>query len=286
MTSKELKIWQTAPLPFQGQKRMFIQPFKKALNEMMSKNKIDIIVDLFGGSGLLSHIAKRLHPDCRVIYNDYDNFNKRLLNIDKTNMLLSDIRDLLGDYPRNKKIIEPFKKQIIKRIADEENKGYVDYITLSASLLFAGKYAISLDELQKHTLYNTVKRFNYEVDSMLYLSGLEITSNDYQLLFNQFKNMKNVLFFVDPPYLSTDTKSYNSDKYWKLADYLNVLNVLKDTNYIFFTSNKSSIIELCDWFSDNYKLINPLKDAQVEAHHNYVNGDTKSYIDYMIYKTK
>ena len=50
---------------------------------------------------------------------------------------------------------------------------------------------------------------------------------------------------VDPPYLSTEVGTYKM--LWRLADYLDVLTVLKGHSFVYFTSNKSSILELCDW---------------------------------------
>ena len=50
------KNYTSAPLPFLGQKRKFIKEFKRVLEGYPD----DVtIVDLFGGSGLLSHTAKR-----------------------------------------------------------------------------------------------------------------------------------------------------------------------------------------------------------------------------------
>jgi hypothetical protein len=66
---------------------------------------------------------------------------------------------------------------------------------------------------------------------------------------------------VDPPYLSTDTATYNSNGYWKLKDYLDVLQVLHDNNYFYFTSNKSQIVELCDWISSVSAVANPFANA-------------------------
>lgn len=104
-------------------------------------------------------------------------------------------------------------------------------------------------------------------------------------LFKAFKNEQDVLFVVDPPYLSTDTTTYNSNKYWKLKDYLDVLNVLATGRYIYFTSNKSSILELCDWFSNNYGLDNPFREAQINTYNVTINKTSK-YIDMMLYKYK
>jgi adenine-specific DNA methylase len=47
----------SAPLPFVGQKRMFAQKFKEVLKEYPDNS---VFVDLFGGSGLLSHITNRM----------------------------------------------------------------------------------------------------------------------------------------------------------------------------------------------------------------------------------
>src|SRR5690625_8027170 len=80
-----------------------------------------------------------------------------------------------------------------------------------------------------------------------YLSSVERIQGDYRNVFKEFKDVKGVVFLVDPPYLSTDTKTYNSDSYWKLRDYLDVLDVLNGSNYFYFTSNKSQIVELCEW---------------------------------------
>lgn len=49
----------SAPLPFRGQKRNFASRLRKALEPL---NDISLIVDCFGGSGLLSRVAKDAIP--------------------------------------------------------------------------------------------------------------------------------------------------------------------------------------------------------------------------------
>jgi len=94
MIMKKEKTYSRAPLPFVGQKRMFVSEFKKILKHFDDKT---IFVDLFGGSGLLSHITKRERPDAVVIYNDHDNYRGRLENIGRTNTLLGDLRKIGRD---------------------------------------------------------------------------------------------------------------------------------------------------------------------------------------------
>lgn len=277
------KVYKTAPLPFQGQKRRFIGSFSLAMKELKSKQDVKVVVDLFGGSGLLSHTAKKIFPEAKVIYNDYDNYSLRLRNIKNTNRLLSEIRIIAGDSPKDKKLDSLSTKQIIDRIRDEEPRGYVDYITLSSSLLFSAKYVTNLNELQAQTMYNNIRSSDYDFDADEYLEGIDIVHCDYRDLYNQFKDVPGVLFLVDPPYLSTDTKTYNSDKYWKLRDYLDVLNVLVGSNYFFFTSNKSSLIELCGWFADNRDIGNPFENSVLNTQ-NITLNKTAGYTDMMLYK--
>ena len=277
------KVFKTAPLPFQGQKIRFIGAFTIAMQELKDKKEVKIIVDLFGGSGLLSHTAKNIFPEAKVIYNDFDNYSKRLLNIDKTNKLLADLRVIAVNCPREKKIEPAVCKALLARIETESRIGFVDYITLSSSLLFSAKYVTTLDELKTETLYHNIKATDYDFDTIEYLRGIDIVHCDYRELYNQYKDAPGVLFLVDPPYLSTDTKTYHSDKYWKLRDYLDVLNVLVGSNYFFFTSNKSSLIELCEWFADNRDIGNPFKNSVLNTQ-NITLNKTAGYTDMMLYK--
>lgn len=272
------KQYLSAPLPFVGQKRMFAREFIQVLKRYPDDA---VFVDLFGGSGLLSHITKYQKPGATVVYNDFDNYRQRLENIPRTNVLLDKIRAVVASVPRRKFLPKKTKETILRLIEQEEHRyGYVDYITLSSSLLFSMKYATNLEELRKETFYNTVRKCDYN-PCLDYLDGLEIVSCDYKELFNKYKDMPDVVFLIDPPYLSTEVGTYTMN--WGLSDYLDVLQTLVGTNYIYFTSNKSSIIELCDWIGKNNALGNPFIDSEkveFNAHMNY----NSSYTDIMLYK--
>jgi len=88
------KMYLSAPLPFVGQKRMLAKEFMKVLEQYPDGT---LFVDLFGGSGLLSHITKSLKPHSTVIYNDFDNYRFRMKHIPQTNQLLADIREMVGN---------------------------------------------------------------------------------------------------------------------------------------------------------------------------------------------
>ena len=267
------KKYLSAPLPFMGQKRMFAKEFIKVLKHYPDNA---VFVDLFGGSGLLSHITKCQKPEATVIYNDYDDYRRRLENIPRTNALLAKIRPLAASTPRHKALPKEAKEAILRLIEQEEQDcGYVDYITLSSSLLFSMKYATDLTGLRKETFYNTVRKCDYS-PCLDYLDGLKVIS-----LFDKYKDIPNVVFLIDPPYLSTEVGTYTMT--WGLSDYLDVLQTLVSTNYIYFTSNKSSIIELCAWIDKNNTIGNPFagsEKVEFNAHINY----NSSYTDIMLFK--
>ena len=203
MTKKQRKFTQ-APLPFMGQKRRFLKQVREVIDNCPNNATY---IDLFGGSGLLSHTIKQHYPNATVVYNDYDNYSYRLKNVENTNKLIADVRAILVNCPKDKKVPVAEKQLILKRVHKEEfQNGYVDYITLSSSILFSMKYVQSLKELEKETLYNCVRMSEYNVDN--YLDGLTIESIDYKELFEKYKDQQNVIFLVDPPYLSTEVGTY------------------------------------------------------------------------------
>jgi len=273
-----MKNFNQAPLPFQGQKRRFQTSFKEALKCF---EKASVFVDLFGGSGLLSRWVKETYPDAKVVYNDFDGYSKRVANIKRTNALLADFRVILSDAPVDKVVSKDAKAAILKAIkAEEKITGYVDYITISSSLLFSMNYATTYEEMEKQTMYNCVRKNDYELADD-YLDDVDIVRMDYRELYDRWKHIPGVVFLIDPPYLSTDCSTYGN--YWKLANYLDVLSVLKGTNYFYFTSNKSSILELTEWIAMNLGGDDSFAGAQrvdINSRMNYNAG----YTDIMLWK--
>ena len=274
------KMYLSAPLPFVGQKRMFAKEFIKVLDQFPDGTTF---VDLFGGSGLLSHIAKRLRPRSTVIYNDFDNYRLRLEHIPQTNALLAELRQIVetAGIPRKKSIGGEARDKIFAAIRRHERRhGYADFITLSASLLFSMRYKQDLEGMKEETLYNRIRLADYPIPEG-YLDGLTVVSADYREVFCQYKDTPGVVFLIDPPYLNTEVGTYTMC--WKLSDYLDVLSVLAGHSFVYFTSNKSSVIELCDWIGRNQTIGNPFADCkriEFNAHVNY----NSQYTDIMLYK--
>lgn len=266
--------YNAAPLPFQGQKRGFVKEFRAKLKEFPD----DIIfLDLFGGSGLLSHIVKCEKPNAIVVWNDYDHFQQRLENINKTNKLIGKIKELIITTTKEKRLTKRESDKVIQII--EKERGFVDYITLSSNLLFSGKYANSIRELTSHGFYNKITSKPYNADG--YLKGVIRENGDYREVLKKYECSRLVVI-ADPPYLSTDISSYSKDKYWLLTDYLEVLNNISKHPYFFFSSSKSSLLELMQWI-DKHHWGAYLSCTEVIKKERNI-GNNRSYTDIMIYK--
>lgn len=270
------KYYQSAPLPFVGQKRNFIKEFVKVLDRLPDDA---VFVDLFGGSGLLSHVTMRRKPSARVVYNDFDGYRGRLAMIPRTNAVLQELREIVRDIPSKQRIDGDMRRAVIECLGRAREAGPLDYITLSASLLFSGKYMTTHESFVRETFYNRVRASDFD-EATDYLAGIEVRSCDYRELVREFSYVPGVVFLVDPPYLSTDVKTYTMS--WGLSDYLDVLTVLAEHKFVYFTSNKSSIIELCDWMGKHPGLGNPFGRCEKVSMRAPVNHQA-SYEDIMLY---
>ena len=125
-------------MPFIGQKRMFLKHVKTVLDKHIDgEGESWTIVDVFGGSGLLSHTAKQLKPKATGIYNDFDGYTERLKHIDDINRLRQILFNYLhGIVPKNGRLSKEIRAEIINKI--NNFKGYKDLNCLASCYYFQG----------------------------------------------------------------------------------------------------------------------------------------------------
>lgn len=270
-----------APLPFTGQKRQFLSHFNRILNENVAGDGEGwTIIDVFGGSGLLSHNAKRLKPNARVIYNDFDGYAERLKHINDTNRLRAMVYAVVANEPKNTRLNASQKAQILNIIHTFD--GYLDTQTIASWLVFSSKQISTLDELNKETLWHCVRKSDYPTADG-YLDGIEVVSESFHTLLPKFANKGKVLLVLDPPYLCTNQKSYKQATYFDLIDFLRLIHLTKPP-YIFFSSTKSEFIRFIDYLVenqlDNYESFVRIKKIVTNVHLNHQTV----YEDNLVYK--
>ena len=258
------------PLPFIGNKgkwiKLLYEYFKD--NKVLKLNKNVIIVELFGGTGLLSILFKQLYPDNVVIYNDYDHYVDIVKDIDKIDALRMKLYNYVNNecnYYKAQKITNTNHINHIMNLVkhsglDLNNPKILNPV--SSWLMFNGR----LFNLKAKELYHKIPENSYIQKAEKYmeeLKGIKIIHRDYKQVIDEFKN-KNVFYILDPPYLSTSLTFYKNNNYWLLKDTINLIEVCINNKSILFESNKSEIDALLEYIhklkkykyivSDNKKL--------------------------------
>ena len=275
-TANQPKLRYTkAPLPFQGQKRMFLKPFAAEIKKFSPNS---IFIDVFGGSGLLSRTIKDIHPSSRVIYNDFDHYSERLRMIPTTEQIRCQLAPIVASIPKSKRLDQEHTKSVADVLASfEASDKPIDYVTLSSWLLYTMHYFYSVEELYKLRLYNCVP-LTPIAPATDYLDGLEVTHTDYRKLLDDFSDYRNAVFILDPPYLSTDNSQYNL--YWGIEQYLKVIEHLPNHNFIYFASGKSDFIQFMQWAENKLGARNPFAAAKKYTRRNTAAANTY-YTDVM-----
>lgn len=194
---------------------------------------------------------------------------------------MRELRGILSGVPGKQRIDGDVRAKVIDCLDRARSSGYVDYVTLSASLLFSGNARASHEGFIKEPFYNRVRGSDIP-EAADYLAGIEVRSCDYRVLVEEFKNVPGAVFLVDPPYLCTDVSTYTMS--WRLSDYLDVLEILTGCQFVYFTSDKSAIIELCDWMGRSKNIGNPFAKCERVSMSARVNRQSV-YEDIMLYTT-
>jgi hypothetical protein len=249
-------FYSSPPLPFNGNKRYWINNLYNTFKDIKF-NKDVLIVDLFGGSGLLSHLFAYMYPNNTVIYNDYDNYTK-LLNekyINKFNEFIKYGYNLMieNNIKKDKVIPQEIKKKIINKMyslfGDEYNKNDKIKNIICANMCFSGRDR----DIIKNDIYNKFNKNPYEVPKDYILDNIKVVHEDYKDLIKSLsKYPKTKIFYIlDPPYLST-TKYYY-DKYFGLNDTINIIRLCVEYKCILFESDKSEILPLLQYIKERDK---------------------------------
>ena len=274
------------PLSFIGNKSKFRELFTKILEQDF--NDKYVYVDLFGGSGYLSYVVKCVFPNAEVIYNDYDNYFDRIKHIKETNNILQSIKDIFTEHniEHNDRANNDTKTIVVDYLKDQINNGqYVDIRTITSQILFSGNSNKDFKSIQKQTLYNRINKNllneNQVEEYIKVFDNIEITHCDYIELYNKYKDIDNVVFLVDPPYLDTRCDTYNMN--WQYIDFIKVLSILNNKNWFYFTSNKTKICQLLKSFDETFNT-NILANTTTYTRKTTINGNGGVYDDIMIVK--
>lgn len=277
--------YKSAPLPFQGQKRNFRKELIQIFQSIPNNGERFTILDVFGGSGFCSYLAKQSAPKAQVIYNDFDDYTQRIKNIHKTEQLRKELFQLIGQDKEKSKLNPEQKEEIIQILKKQD---YLDIQTIQTWLMFTGKTVNTQNELFSQSFYNKIPKKTYQ-QAEDYLDGINIVSQPFQTLIPKYKNTENLILILDPPYLFSDHKRYKNSTTFGIVDFLNMLHLTTELNnpsILFFNHDESKIIELIDFFKETKNPIYQIfKEAKTIQKQTTFNKCVK-YRDNLIYSPK
>lgn len=291
-------------LPFRGNKKVWFNKFKEIITNLTYDNLT--VVDVFGGSGLLSYWVKQFKPNYQVIYNDFDDFILRLEHMNETEIIRQRLREIIDnnryaeasqlrtteadnkDRALNKTCCDLIREELIKIKSDYPD--YIDYITISSWLCFSAYKADSLDVIISKTKYynrtpkEEIKRYDY-------LNNVEVihkdASNPEEFInyINSIKQNENIIYILDPPYLYTETTGYANYKkeYFDMKANINLFYwFLHKIPCLFFTSNKSGLIESYNITNKLYNVNDEIKNNEIIKLTNTGGSRGLTYQEYLI----
>lgn len=275
-------MFKKAPLPFVGNKHKYVKYITKYTIPYLKKNNIinddTIIVDVFGGSGILSHVFAYNLPNNQIVYNDYDNYTKYLKpeNIKKFNKVLHYIRYIFNSLKTDKITDDKMKTKIINIIKSEfpNFEGtYAEHL-FNSNLTFQSLHSI----FDKNIVFysHSLKQTDYPSDiyDKYILPNIKITHLDYNEIFDEFKKYKNIFYIIDPPYYDTDIKSYSDNL--ESDESIKVLKFAATHNSLYFESTKFKLNKIIKELKKKYKI----KDHKILAKNKYTIQSNNT--DYMI----
>lgn len=244
-------------MPFYGNK---IKEYKY-LEPFLDFNGVENIIEPFCGSSAISFNIWLKHPHLNFYLNDIDLDLINHYNLLKNNDI-NEIYDTINQYKIqynkpdeykefaksaiNETPIDPFKYIFMKKVSRFR------YITLERKNHNKTNYFPKLTNL-KLKFIEFVKSPN-----------VFISNDDWSVLFNQYKNDTNTMFFFDPPYIDCDNRFYNKKERRDVYD---------DTVYRYFNENKITT------FNSKIFVILELieKNIEIFGEENIINTYDKDY---------
>ena len=227
-------------LPYSGNKRQEVEDIYKSIQHLITDD-IKIIIEPYCGTFAFSFYLSSLFPKrFKYILNDNNKYLIDLINIakdeDKLNELIEKLNIIINGINNKEDYInipEGIERYII------HNKWYNIHI---------GRYPNN-DKCRNKTDFNYLKKC--PVINFLRNEIYEIYNDNGVEIINQYKNDKNALIFIDPPYMQTCNDFYVNPSL-NIYEYLYDNEILLSNSIFIFCLENIWIVKM---LFNKYKLL-------------------------------
>lgn len=242
------------PIRFSGNKRLW-QDFIEARAKELPQNAT--VVDVFGGSGIVSYYITKIRPDLKVIYNDFDNYLDRVDHIEDLETIRQGLQKIAGKRTHGKirqnndldknKLSDSKKQKILDYLDDCKNKKmFIDNNVICTWLThgFSARDKLTMDTLMLNGIPANPLNIDKAKEYADVLRPLK-TKFDVRSIFKSKRLQKllhdtSVYWVLDPPYRNTDTSDYKNEFSQELED--SIKEIINTNRVLLFCDEKEKDI--------------------------------------------
>lgn len=251
MEKKEFKVL-VPPIKSQGKKTKLVSWIKKVKDEIKKERNIksSIYVEPFIGTGVVGfNIAGK-----NAVFSDTNIHLIKFYNAIKSKELTSEkVRLYLEEESKKLKATGIDKNSYYYEVRDRFNKlgSSYDFLFLTRAcfngmMRFSRKGYFNVPFCKKPERFspsyitkivNQVKWLEEKIEK----NNWEFIVSDFKDIINKYKNKKNVIMYLDPPYIGRHTDYFNG---WGDKEETELANLLKETKHGFILST---------WYGNQYR---------------------------------
>lgn len=198
-----------------GNKRVEIKHYISKVEELITSNQINKVIEPFCGSSSTSYYLWKKYPHLEFHLNDIDPFLYEFLQEIKQHGCERVFNHI------NKLCIDLTKEKYNQICNNRKPKTMLDWCFC---MKVSGYRLFLFPTRDKFGNYNPQKY--KQLDAFFQSSNVHIYNKDYKEIFNEFKNDQNAFIFLDPPYFQSDNSYYSQYDAHKDAEN----NLIDNTN--------------------------------------------------------
>lgn len=228
------------PISFVGNKRKEF----KYIEPLLNFDGIENIIEPFCGSSAISFNIWLKHPHLNFYLNDNFKTLINVYNLLKTNDI-NDIFDKINEYKLKYNDPVEFRKFAKESNCNGDDIDPIIYMFLRKSSRFRlGGETLKMENHFSTKLFTKPTKLQLKFIEFVKSPNVNISNDDWFVLFDKFKNDDKSIFLFDPPYIDSDNTFYNSkarNKYdYNVYEFFNLNKINTFNSHIYF------ILELID----------------------------------------
>ena len=217
----------------------------KEIAEIVKKGKYKRVVEVFGGSCVISNNLLKEKIVEEAIANDYDHYFDHFEdNINFKKGIVEKLLKLGFEKSKNKPLNLEQQKIVHEMIRGKEQNS-LKY--LAKNFVFSSKRASTNIKIEDFVYFMNDLTTEKDIEYIEHLKNVKLDNLDYKEFIEKYIKAedKETIVIIDPPYLNSAQKQYN-DEFFGLEKTIKLLNTLekKKNDFIFFNQVKEDSKEL------------------------------------------